>query len=308
MRLVALLTTWSRNLAAALVLQAVPPAWAQDGLPDAPEHGEAQSPLAALESVAPTWLVQSQQVGKLRGTPSLTRTWRPLAGPDPFPGLKAIRRGTSVELTGTGSPLAVQAGKVVLPTSPEAGRPAYLVKDERPAGFLTAAAESNTGLQATWKLVRQVGVTVGAYNNKTSLKGDANLVRDALGRVDVDLGFAKGGGFYFYGTGRKPGDKTKTGFDLRTRLGPFELSGQVVHGVNTGAEQLGWYAAISQQLTSQITAVARVDQNRNLRKNPGAATHAVVALIQRLPRGRTLKLNYQVGIADTTGTAPAVGP
>jgi hypothetical protein len=259
--------------------------------------------------VQPRQLRLTSQIGLVRGIGSLASAWRPPPLPSLLPGLKTIAKASSVELQDTASGLALRAGNLFLPTNPDGGRPYYLVFDERPGNFLTAAAEHQMGVQANYSPLKALGFTLGAYNNKGSYKFGTLLVKDTLGRVDVDLGFARGGGFYYYGTGRWLGDRTKAGVDVRTRLGPIELSGQILHGVSYGVEQFGWYGAVSQNLTPTTTLVARLDQhNPNLRKYHAPESHVVFAVVQKLPGARTLKINVQAGLGDPNRAPIEFGP
>ena len=259
--------------------------------------------------VRPRQLRLTSQIGLARGIGSLASTWRPPPLPNLFPGMKTITRASSVELQDSSSGLALRAGNLFLPTNPDGGRPYYLVFDQRPGNYLTAAAEHEMGVQAVYSPLKALGFTLGAYNNKGSYKFGSLLVKDTLGRVDLDLGFARGGGFYYYGTGRWLGDKVKAGFDVRTRLGPLELSAQILHGVSYGVEQFGWYGAVSQNLTPSTTLVARLDQhNPNLRKYHSPGSHVVFAVVQKLPAARTVKFNVQVGLGDPNRAPINFGP
>ncbi len=270
-----------------------------------------QSPFAFLAQAPPSWLrAAAPKLGLVRGIPSLSRTLRPPPSPVFLSGVKTISRGSSVEVMDDSTGLALRAGQIPLPTNPDAaGRPAYLVMDYRPGNYLTAAVDREMGLQASYRPARGFAFTVGAYNNKSSYKFGTLPVKDALTRVDVDLGFAQGGGFYYYGTGRWLGDRTKAGFDVRSRIGPIDLSGQVVHGTSYGIEQIGWYAAASHNLRSSTTLVARVDQhNPNLRKQYGPDSHVVLALVERLSAKRTVKVNAQLGLSDPNRAPVTWGP
>jgi len=267
---------------------------------DEPDHS-AVPPIAEIGSEQ---ALQQPQVR--RADPSLGAAWRS-ATPELIPGIRTISRGSSVEVLEPKTGVSLSAGNLAVPTSID-GRPGYIVLDQRPVGFMTAALEREMGVQALYRPLKGVSVTVGGYNNKGSYKSGTLPVKAALTRMDINLGSVRGGGFYYYGTGRWWGDKTKAGFDVRTRLGPFEISAQVMQGTIYGIDQLGWYASISQQLRRSTTLAARFEQFNSNTHYLGPDSHAILALVERLAPTRTFKLNLQVSAADPSRAPTAPWP
>lgn len=216
-----------------------------------------------------------------------------------FGRIKTINRGSSVEVQGVVRGLVVRAGQLWVPTGYQAARPSYFVFDHRPVWFWTANQLREMGVEASYRPVQNLGLTIGGYNNKGNYKFGTLIVKSVIGRVDLDLGLAKAGGFLYYGTGRWWGDSTRVGLDLRTMVGPLELTGQLLSGVYGGIQQAGWYVDMRREVQPGTTLILRFDEhNPNLKVYSGLDTHATVAVMQRLSATRTMKVNFQLGFAD----------
>ncbi len=247
----------------------------------------------------PAWLQAPGRTGAGAAPGASARAGHAAKPPPILPGFTTTSYGSSVEVRWRLTGLAVRAGQLWLPLGAEASRPAYFVFDHRPAWFWTAAQFRKSGVQASLRPVPNLALTVGGYNDQASFRVGGALVKDAVGRAEVDFGRFQAGAFGFVGTGRWFGDSTRLGFDLRTRVGPVQISGQVLRGSYFGIEQTGWYAQASHDPGPGTTVTARLDaHNPDIRVYSGLDSHALLALQRRVSPRLTVRLNLQVGLAD----------
>lgn len=218
----------------------------------------------------------------------------------PVPGgIKTLNLGSSIEVQGMLRGLVIRAGQLRVPTGSQVERPAYFVFDHRPGWFWTASPMREMGLEVSFNPVPALGLTVGGYNNKGSYKFGTLIVKSLIGRIDMNLGAVNAGGFLYYGTGRWWGDNVRVGIDLRTTIGPMEVTGQVLGGMYGGIQQAGWYVDVRRQILPGTTLIARFDEhNPNVLMYSGLDSHLTFAILRRLTPFRTIKVNLQLGIAD----------